>query len=223
MIQAKTVEEIISKYNKARGTAGQFSKVISVRMEGTREMLGRSFPVVVTKVQNRLSRIDFEIADGKGYTIVTSTMGWSYIPIESSHAEPIPAETLTELLDELDIAGPTLDYENKRIKINLDGKEEVNGMMAYKIRIIYPSGKSLIYLIDKQTNLLVQTRWPSNNKITGTAEELVTNFSDYKSVDGILFPFRISNASMGPMAGVMTFTKIEVNVAVPDHLYRPDT
>lgn len=222
IIQAQTVEDIISKYNKTRGTADQFLNIVSIRMEGTREILGRSFPVVVTKVQNELSRIDFEIADNIGYTIITQSQGWSFIPMKSLHPEQMPEDKLNTLQDELDIAGPTIQNESKHIKLSLEGKEEVNGMTAFKIRVAYPSGKSIIYMIDKQTNLLIQTKQaPSANLLHENAVELVTNFSDYKMVNGILFPFRISNASSGPMGGVMSFSQIEINVAVDKAMYHP--
>ena len=52
-------------------------------------------------------------------------------------------------------------------------------------------------------------------------KEVITDFSDYSAVDGILFPHTISNPASGPMGGSTTFDKIELNKPVAESLYKP--
>ncbi len=52
-------------------------------------------------------------------------------------------------------------------------------------------------------------------------KEVITNYADYKPVDGVLFPHTVSNPGDGPVAGSVTFTNIEVNKAVDESQYKP--
>ncbi len=51
--------------------------------------------------------------------------------------------------------------------------------------------------------------------------EIVTDYSDYKDVDGVMFPQAVNVEGGGMGAGSMTFDKIEVNQPVDEKLYKP--
>ena len=223
LLQAKPVDEIINKYAEARGGKEKLNSINSLYMEGLREMMGHKVVIKVTKVLQKLYRNDFEFSGNKGYTIVTPSAGWIFIPMRSQKVEPIDGDRLKTMQADMDIAGPLINYTAKGNKAFLDGKEDVDGKEAYKIRLTLNTGKELIYLIDTETNLLIQTKQMSTgidkkgNEDAGLEKEVVTNFSDYKLVDGIMFPHKISN----PGSGLTTFYKIELNKAVDESLYQP--
>ena len=62
-----------------------------------------------------------------------------------------------------------------------------------------------------------ETGGPNN----GGPKEIVTDFSDYKDVDGVMFPHTIKTEGQGMGAGSMTFDKIEINKPVDESLYKP--
>ena len=53
------------------------------------------------------------------------------------------------------------------------------------------------------------------------AAEVITDFSDYKEVGGVMFPQTVVTEGTGMGAGSMTFDKIEVNIPVDEKLYKP--
>jgi hypothetical protein len=227
LLQAKPVDEIINRYAAARGGKEKLKLISSLYMEGTRKMMGSEIAVKITKVHVKLFRNDFEFGTNKGYTIVTPTDGWSFIPLRSQIIEPIIGDRLTAMQVELDITGPLINHTIKGHKAVLAGREDVNGKETYKIKLTLNKGKEIIYLINKETSLLLQTRQmvsaldKNGNEIEGSENELITNFSDYKSVDGILFPHKISNPGNGLTSGSITFSKIELNKHVDESLYSP--
>ncbi|MEP6594389.1 MAG: hypothetical protein ABJA71_00520 [Ginsengibacter sp.] len=226
-LQAKPVDEIINKYAEARGGKEKLNLIDSLHMEGFREMMGNKVTIKVTKVQGKLYRNDFEFGHNKGYTIVTPTAGWAFIPMRSKAVEPIEEERLKAMQADLDIAGHLISYTAKGNKAGLVGKEDVDGKEAYKIKLTLSTGKEIIYLIDTETNLLLQTKQmtaslsKSANENEESEREVVTNFSDYKPVDGIMFPHKISNPGNGHGSGSITFNKIELNKPVDESLYKP--
>lgn len=227
LLQAKPVDEIINKYAEARGGKEKLNSINSLCMEGFREMMGNKVAIKVTKVLGKLYRNDFEFSNSKGYTIVTPTEGWVFIPMRSKTVEQIPEDRLKSMQTEMDIAGPLINHTAKGNKAQLVGKEDVDGKEAYKIKLTLSTDKEIIYLIDTETNLLLQTRQMSTglgksvNKTTGSEREVITNFSDYKSVDGIMFPHKISDLGNMLSSGSITFNKIELNKPVDRNLYKP--
>ena len=223
MIQAKTVDEIISKYNLERGGEEGWLNIKSIYMEGVREMMGNMENIKIIKVQERLYRVDFEFFGKSGYTIISPHKGWSYIPFHSDTVNAIPSEKLRVLNEEMDIGGPLLDYLVKGNKVKLEGKENINGSDAYKIVVTLKSESRIIYMIDVKSSRLVQTRRVNihDDHYTGFAEpiEIITNYSNYKFVNGLLFPFLIT--SPGKEDGKTIISKIELNINVPEHLNEP--
>lgn len=220
---AQSVDEVINQYIIARGGKEKLSSIQSVYFEGTRQMMGNEVQVKVTKVDGKLNRVDFDFGGNSGYTIITPSKGWTYIPMRSDKPQEIPEARLKTMQDQLDIAGPLVNYAAKGYQAVLKGKDTVNGKEAYKIQLTDAAGKEITYYIDAKTNLLIQTRKMGeiDRNTGGEAKEIITNFSDYKEVSGVMFPQTIVTEGAGMGAGSMSFDKIEVNIPVDQSLYKP--
>jgi hypothetical protein len=227
LIQAQNVDEIIEKYAEARGGRIELNSIKSLYMEGIREMMGNEVIIKITKVQDKLLRKDFEFKGTSGYTIVTKSAGWSFIPMQNPRPVLLSSERLKALQAHLDIAGPLIDYADKGSKTEFIGKEDLKGGPAYKIKITLNTGKEIIYFIDAKSNLLIQSNqmtaamYPDGYVDEKLQRELVTNFSNYRYVDGILFPFKVSNSINGRDGESITFTKIELNKTFDKSQFEP--
>lgn len=219
--QGQSVDDIINKYIDGRGGKDKLSTIKSVYMQGSREMMGSEVAVKVTIVQGKLFRNDFEFGGNKGYMIVTPTEGWSLIPMRSQNVEIISADRLKNMQGQLDIAGPMVDYIAKGNKAELQEKEIIDGKEAYKIKITLSTGKEIFFFIDKDTYLLIQSKQMSPAMGNNTPQEIVTNYSDYKSFDGIMFPQTIANPGSGVTGGSTTFDTIVINKIIDECQYKP--
>jgi len=219
----QSVDDIIDQYITARGGKGKLDSIKSIYFEGTREMMGNEILVKATKVDGKLSRVDFEFGGNSGYTIITPDKGWTYIPMRSDKPEEIPEARLKTMQDELDINVHLVDYATKGYKAILQGKDTVNGKEAWKILLTNTTGKDITFYIDTKTNLLLQTRQMSESggRNGSGAKEIITSYSDYKEVDGVMFPHTVVTEGAGMGGGSMTFDKIEVNIPVDEKLYKP--
>ena len=219
--QAQSVDDIINKYVEARGGKDKLNAMQSVYMEGSRQMMGSEVLVKVSMVQDKLYRTDFEMGGNTGYTIVTPTEGWSFIPMQSPKVEPIAADRLKTMQGQLDIAGPLVDYAAKGNKAELQGKETIDGKEAYKIKLTLNTGKEVTYYIDTKTNLIIQSKQMAPARGNNAPQEIITNYSDYKSFDCIMFPQTIANPGGGMMGGSTTFDTIVVNKPIDESQYKP--
>jgi len=211
LLQAKSADEIINKHIEAIGGKKKLNSIDSLYMEGIREIIRKEVIIQVAKVHGKLYRTDFEYDNSKGFTSVTPDGGWAFIPGQSQKAEPIAGERLKAMQLELDIHGPLIDYASKGNKAERNGKENIEGKEAYKIKLTLNNGKEVMYFIDTETYLVIQTRETKTRLDSKAEKEIITNFSDHRLVDGIMVAHKITNPGSGLASGSTIFSTIKVN------------
>lgn len=227
--KAQSVESIIDGYVKAIGGKEKWLAVKSIYMEGARQMMGNEVTVKVTKEQGKLSRTEFEMGAGNGFLLVTDKEAWTMFSMRSPTPTQMPAEAVAGMQTELDIAGPLVDFAAKGHKAELIGKDSANGAECQKIKLITNSGKEILYWIDIHTNLLIQSSQKSTGGMGGgnrggAGGDVITVYSDYNAIDGLLIAhsteMKMPGGGMG--GGGTTFDKIELNKPVDPKLYKPE-
>ena len=132
--------------------------------------------------------------------------------------QPMDAETLKDTKNSLDII-PQLNYIKKSYPAKLLGIEDVDGKSAYKIEVVLPSGTKKIEFYDVTTHLRIRdinSQTAEGQTITATSD-----YSDYKAVEGVMFPFSIRVTGGGlPMPLEMKAKSIEVNKGIDDSIFK---
>jgi hypothetical protein len=223
---AKTVDEVIDKYIAARGGKEKLNSIKSIYMEGRREMMGNEVTVTITKEQNKLSRTEFEKDGMVGFDLITNKEAWKYSATGMYEPQKMPDELMTAFETEMDIAGPLVDYAAKGHTTELMGKENIDDITCFKIKLTTKAGKGITYWIRTDNYLLLQsTSIESDIQTTRSKSgKTLIVYRDYKAVDGVLFAYsfekRIEGGEMQGSSDI-TFSKIEVNKFVDEKLYKP--
>lgn len=140
-----------------------------------------------------------------GTKAVVSSMGQSQSITDPAQLAGIKDQAL--MFAQLDYA-TTMDLE-------LKGMEEVNGEQAYKIKVTNKAtGDKHTEYYSAKTNYLVKTV-----ATQGEGEQVQTitsEISDYKAVDGIMIPYKVSLIGAAPFPLNMEATDIKVNTNIPD-------
>ncbi len=223
---AKTVDEVIDKYIAARGGREKLNAVKSIYMEGRRETMSNETAITIIKEQNKLSRTVFEKDGIIGFDLITNKEAWKYSPTAMYEAQKMPDELISSFETELDIAGPLVDYAKKGHTTELLGKENIDDITCYKIKLTTQTGKAITYWIRSDNYLMLQST-SIESDIHGTKPKLGNTlivYRDYKAVDGVQFAHsfekRIEAAEMQGGSRI-AFSKIEVNNPVDEKLYEP--
>ena len=166
---AKTVEDVIEKYLKARGGSNKLAAIKSIYMEGLIEKAGSQAIIKITMEQDKLSRIN---------------IAW---PHENNRVQVADSFDRPALQTELDIDGPLVEYLAKGHKAELLGKEKVEDNTCYKIKLTTKDGNKILLWIDASTWLLNQSWVLKTNETSGVKNEVFTLLRNYKDVDGIKF------------------------------------
>jgi outer membrane lipoprotein-sorting protein len=113
---------------------------------------------------------------------------------------------------------PFLNYKDLGTKVELKGKEKVADREAYLLIFDPTSGSVMRQYVDAETFLPIRMVMTVNIPQLGQDVEQVTEFLDYKEVDGIKVPFRLRSSS-SIQNFTITVSKLENNVKVDETLF----
>ena len=184
------VDDVINAY----GGANSWSKVKSFRQTGTVASPMRPAPGEVTRLWTRPDKLTIEIVypTSKETRIVDGDRG-------TQNGKEASGMGLAAMrLQAARLALPAL---------LIDRKADVKVREGNVLEVAIAPAMIVTMEIDPKTNRVLR----SVSKAEGI--ELATTYSDFKSVDGLLFPFSEENFANGTKTATTTLTKIEVNPA----------
>lgn len=213
---AQTADEIIDKHINAIGGLSNWKKLNSMVLEATMKAQGAEITMKRTHIHNKAMRMDISLMGMSGYQIVTNKEGWSYMPFQGqTKAEPMTADDIKTAQDQLNIIDEFITYKDMGKKIEFLGTDDLEGTECFKLKMTDKDGNETTYFLDKSNYYTLKQ--VQKVKANGKEVEAVTTFSDYKMLpEGILYAH-----SMGGDWGDIQYTKIMVNAAVEESVFKP--
>ncbi|HEY2361352.1 MAG TPA: hypothetical protein VGK36_09575 [Candidatus Angelobacter sp.] len=198
LVQAQTLDEIVSKHLEAMGGAKRLRAVQTMSMERVdadpskkndtftiSRKRGNKFrmetntfvPKYAIKIRN------VEGCDGKSFWFVSTTGKTTPDPIIADEQPRItPSDETCKIIAEID--SPLLDYKTKKDRLTLAGSQKVANSDAYDLQLNNSSKHvAAHFYVDKKSFLLVKVVRESNGSHT---EDI---YSNYRKVDGMMVPF----------------------------------
>jgi len=211
-VQAQTADEIINKHLQARGGKDKIKAVQSVRMTGKLVMgQGMEAPITMELARPNKMRMEFTLQGMTGIQAYDGKGGWSVMPfMGKTEPEAMSDDDIKQAEDQADMDGMLVDYKDKGHQVEYVGKEDVEGTPAYKLKVTKKNGDVVNVYIDADSYM--EIKQAGKLKIRGQELESQSTFGDFKTVDGLVFPFSIEQKAQGAPAGmVISVSKIEVN------------
>src|SRR5215470_5528024 len=126
---AENVDDIIAKNLKARGGLDKLKSIQSLRMTG-KMMIGDGLeaPFTIELKRPKRMRIEFTFQGMTGTQALDGDMGWAIVPFTGKKdPERMTPDDLKEAQEQADFDGPLMDYKSKGNKVELAGKEKIEG------------------------------------------------------------------------------------------------
>jgi hypothetical protein len=229
--RAQSAQDVVNKYLQAMGGKEKLQSINSLYQEGIAVLEnGAQLSSRSWRVYDRVFRHEIVMPAGKVVIVVTPKQGWSSGPGTGGVFKPLTDVQFKSLRPEIDPGGPLVDYRAKGNKIELAGKDTVNGTPCLRLNVYFPLGGSATYSIDARTGYILRASHAGGNVLgtilpgSGPAAhpdaEVVTEYSDYKVIPGgYVFPHTIT---ISPYGAKVQIGKIEVNGYVDaDALSKP--
>jgi outer membrane lipoprotein-sorting protein len=218
---AQQVDDVVNSHINATGGKDNWDKARSIKMTGSVE-LGPNMSAPVTIMIKDRSKFRFEM-EFQGMTMVQAfdgDSGWSVMPfMGKTEPERMSEEEVRGVKEQVDFTGELFDYKSKGSTVELLGKEEMEGSETFKLKISKKNGDVKYLYIDSEKYIVLKET--SVQKFEDKEIESVSIPSDYRMINGLLFPFNMETrmdeeAAQGQS---IKFEKIEVNPSLDNSLF----
>jgi len=218
-IYGQTVDEIVQKNLQASGGLEALRSKNSLRLSGVLKVQGMEMPITIFRKRPGMLRSDVSV---EGATMVDGFDGaerWKILPFGANKdAERATPEETADVKGQSDFDPQLLDYQAKGRKLELAGKENVDGKETYMLKMTLPSGATQDLFIDTANFLIVK----QTGKVhTPQGEQPIQTFlSDHRMVAGVSLPHR-TRTKVGETTEVeIVIEKAEWNVEIPDSFFK---
>lgn len=221
---AQSADEIIAKFFENTGGKDNYAALQGVKMLAKVNQQGMEIPLEIVQLK-----------DGRQYTSITfqgkvikqgvfdgSTL-WN-TNFMTMKAEKSDAESTENFKTSLaDFPDALFNYKDKGYSLELLGKETIDGSETFKLKLV----KKPLTVDGVKTDNIVYYYFDVDNFVPIMTESEITSgpakgriqqsrMSDYQEVEGLLFPFSLSQGVKGGGSQALTITKIELNPKVED-------
>ena len=218
---ALTLDQIVAKNIQARGGLDKLKAVKSMRWTAKLMVQGMEIPITMEFKRPNNARMDITLQGMTQTMAYDGKSGWSVNPFGGGSKDPQPMgeDEMKQMEEQADFDGYFVDSQQKGYKLELVGKEPVEGSEAYKIKVTSKTGDVHNVYIDADSFLDVKSE--SKRTIRGTEQEGEALVSDYKEVDGLMFPFSIDAGQKGGQGRQkIVIEKIELNPTIDDARFK---
>ncbi|MCA1628887.1 MAG: outer membrane lipoprotein-sorting protein [Acidobacteria bacterium] len=219
---AQTADEIIAKHVTAMGGMAKLNAVKSMRLTGKMTVgPGIEAPAIIEFKRPKNVRLEITL---QGMTAVQAYDGanaWQIMPFQGNkNPEAMGEDERKNMEEEADfVEGPLVNYKAKGHKVELIGKDKVEGSDAYKLKITLKNGDVQTVYLDADTFLAVKAE--GKRMVRGSEVETESFSGDYKEVEGLMIPHSLEAGQKGsPQRQRITIEKVEINPAVEDARFK---
>jgi hypothetical protein len=215
---AQSADEILGKHIEAIGGKELLSKINSLRLENTMEVMGNQAPSTTTVLVGKGFRNESEFNGQKVVQVYTDKGGWAINPFAGSEdPQAMPEEQYKAGKDQIYI-DPFLDYVSRGSKAELLGQEKVGDINAYKIKFTNKDSASTTFYFDPSTFYILKS--VRQAEMMGQQMDLTATYSDYKKTDyGLVTPQSILINIGDQFSMTSKLQKIEVNTPVDASIF----
>ena len=225
---AQSVEEILDTYYENTGGKENWKKVTGMTMSAKVNQGGMEIPLQITQLKDgrQMTVINFqgkEIKQG----VFDGEVLWS-TNFMTQKAEKSDKESTDNFkLQSSDFPDAFINYKEKGYTLEFMGKEEIDGTECFKLKLT----KKPLTVDGKEEENISYYFFETENYVpivvhseikAGQAKGMISEIkmSDYQEVDGLYFPFSISQGLKGQPGAAVTIDKIELNPTVDDAAFK---
>ncbi|HYW47776.1 MAG TPA: hypothetical protein VE959_33215 [Bryobacteraceae bacterium] len=218
---APSVDDLVARHLTAIGGADKLKAIRTMKITGKGMAQGQEVPITLYIKRPGLVRSESNV---QGESIVQAFDGkqsWSINPLMGSGDPAYASEADSNNARERaasQLDGPLVDYKAKGSTVELQGKEDVEGSPAYKLKITTREGTSIYTFLDAQTYL--ETKVITKVVRGGQEFDVTALQGNFKPEAGVLMPHSIDQR-IGTLPVLnMVIEKVEVNIPIEDSLFQ---
>ncbi|WP_224484890.1 outer membrane lipoprotein-sorting protein [Robertkochia aurantiaca] len=231
-LQAQTADEILDNYFENIGGKEKLKSLEGMKMKAKVNQQGMEIPLEIIQLSDgrQMTLINFQGKEIKQGVFDGETL-WSH-NFMTMQPEKSDAETTANFkLNTNDFPDSFIDYKDKGYTVELVGEETIEGTSAYKIKLVKEpltiDGQKeedvSFYYFDKDNFVPIAVESEVRQGPAKGQTSLVT-MSDYQEVDGLYFPFSMTQGVKGQQGQPLVIESIVLNPEVSEEAFAfPET
>ena len=218
---APTLDELVSKNVEAKGGSDALHALQSLRLTGKMLVNQGKIQLAYLQTKKRPGEVRTE-GTLQGMTTVQAydgKEGWRISPFQGrKDPEKMSADDVKPLMEDAEIDGPLVDWKAKQSTVDYLGTEDVDGTLAYKLKVVRKNGDVCFVYLDPDHFLEIRTL--TQRIKHGAQEEVETDLGDYEKTAGVFVPTSIESGRKGdPDKQKIIIDRAEANVPVDDAMF----
>ncbi|MCX6292461.1 MAG: hypothetical protein NT126_11960 [Bacteroidetes bacterium] len=219
---AQTADDLVNNNIKAKGGKDKIAGIKSLKMKGNIDVGPEmKAPFTICLKGGNKFHFELEIQGMKMIQSLDGDSGWYINPFGGkTDPERMSPEEVSASKEQADFTGPLYDYKSKGSTVESLGKEDMEGTDTYKLKVTKKNGDVSYIFLDATSYF--QLKETTKHKFKDKEIESATISSNYKSVDGIMFPFSFEQRGSGEdsQGQAMNMESIEVNPVIDDAIFK---
>lgn len=227
-VSAQTADEVIDTYFENTGGADNWRALTGMLTKATVNQQGMDIPITIIALKSGMIMMKLEL---QGKELVQQAFdgneawGTNFMTMEAEKSDNETTENIKR--ESADFPDPFLDYKDKGYSVELIGKETVEGTECFKIKLnkkpMLVDGVDVenfsYYFFDTENFVpIVVESEIKTGQMKGKISTI--GYSDYQEVEGIYFPFSMSQGIKDMGSQVINFISIEVNPTIDPAMFK---
>ncbi|MEL6972283.1 MAG: pitrilysin family protein [Bacteroidota bacterium] len=206
-----TAEQVLASYIDAIGGLERLLEITDITTVVEGEVQGMATTMKQEKQEGEKMHLTVSVSGmAVSETIVN---GQQAKVLQMGTPQEVDEKGLTDLREQA-IIFPEARYAELGFTTAMEGVEMLGDKKAYIIRITSPSGNELIEYFDTVSGLKLRTITSSE------AATITVDYDDYREVDGLYYPHKVTSSGLMPVPLVFTLTSLTVNEGLKEDRFK---
>jgi len=217
-----SVASILSKHYAARGGEEAWKQVKSLRATGSWEAFSTEMPATVQRMRPGLYRFDVELFGGPVTMASDGEKAWMQgAGLGMPDGGAAPPGWSDNILADAVFGPPLMERAARGDGIELLGREKVEDLETWKLKVTLSDGREEIWFLDAATFLEVKAVGKTFDVFSGPGIQLEveTYFMGFTPVEDVIIPFRVEN-HFGTRYQVHQAESVEVNPVLDEAIFK---
>lgn len=220
VIRAQRVEEIAAIHLEAIGGARRVEALNSLRATGVVRMAGQEVRFTLLAARPNLVRLESE-SEGRARLQAFDGVApaWEMdLEQRASQARPMPAAEARVFVAESEFDDPLVGGARREFEFDLAGETDLDGRKHLRILVTRHLTEVFTLLVDART-YLISARSEERVSANGRRVRVITEFSDFRPVAGVLLAHQFSVSIDGRRLQETRIQRFEHNVDLPRGIF----
>jgi hypothetical protein len=208
-----SAEKIVEKYLKAIGGKKRAIAIRDMTCDWSIEFQGQTIGVARQQLKSPASsRYEMTFGNGQIVSAANSSSAWTRGlngELRTLTGAEAGAAKLQAILD----ASRLIDFKKNNVAARTLSLSDSGSEPTFAVQFSTRSGGKLLYHFNRQTGFWI--------KVVDDARHTTTTLSDYRSVDGVMLPYRMTLELQGPGQLTLLLQKVQTNTGLLSSVFDP--